>query len=265
MERYAPEETSVSAVTRVLVTGAELGLGRALICQLVKARMTPVALTGDICHDPATIERDVHYPCELPCQLDTHDTTTEAAASTEVIIHAAAATARNGQCPFETTVALTEAALETGAHLVLISRVNCDTSSIPHRKRLAEAEALLESTDGLNYSIQRITHTHEDLATILASSTVLLPKVSPIQPVSSSDAAERIVALIQTGPSGRVEDYAGPELMRLKDFAQIYKQVRGHMARFVWAPPFGGVKETKNGIHVTQSGDRGTTTFRDWL
>lgn len=252
-------------MTRVLVTGAELGLGRSIITQLVKARMTPVALTGDICLDPATVERDPNFPRELPCELIPHHNTADAVSGIDVIIHSAASTARNGQCPFETTVALTEAALEHDAHLLLVSRVNCDRSSIPHRKRLAEAEALLESTDGLKYTIQRITHTHEDLAAILAASTVFLPKVSPVQPVASDDVASRLIGLIETGPSQRVADFAGPELMRLRDFAQIYNQVRSHMANFVWAPPFGGVKETKNGIHVTQSGERATTTFRNWL
>lgn len=227
--------------------------------------MTPIALTGDICHDPTTIERDVHCPVELPPEVICHNSIEDAATDIDVIVHAAAATPRSGQCPFETTAALVEAALTHDAHLLLISRVNVEKSDIGHRVRLAEAEALLETTKGLRYSIQRITHTHEDLATILASDVLFLPKVSPIQPVASEDVAGRIVGLIKAGASQRVADFAGPELMSLKDFAHIYKQETSREPRFIWTPPFGGIKETRNGIHVTQLGDRANTTFRSWL
>jgi hypothetical protein len=74
-----------------------------------------------------------------------------------------------------------------------------------------------------------------------------------------------VVGLVQVGPSQRVRDYGGPELMRFADAVHIYKQVRKTIPRKVPLPKVGVLSEALAGVHVTKTGDRGTETFRQWL
>jgi len=73
------------------------------------------------------------------------------------------------------------------------------------------------------------------------------------------------VGLAQAGPSQRVRDYGGPELMRFADVAHIHKQVRKTVPRKVPLPSVGVLAEALAGVHVTKTGNRGTETFRQWL
>jgi len=150
-------------------------------------------------------------------------------------------------------------------HLVYVSRVGADQSSLDHRRELWESEQLLERTAGLELTIQRITHPHPALAQLMQGPWLPLPSGTPVHPVSPNDVAGRIVGLVQSGPSGRVTEYAGPELMRFADAAHIYKQVRGSIPRKVPLPKLGVIAEAVAGVHVSKTGDRGSETFREWL
>ena len=76
---------------------------------------------------------------------------------------------------------------------------------------------------------------------------------------------QRIQRVMVVGPSHRVRDYGGPELLKFAEAAHIYKQVRGSIPRKVPLPSFGVIGEAVSGIHVSKTGDRGTETFREWL
>ena len=165
----------------------------------------------------------------------------------------------------DTARALASACADRGVPLTFISRVGADVSSLAHRRALWQAEQVVEQTPGLHYTIQRITHTHPAAERLLQGPWLPLPPQTPIQPVSPDDVAGRVVGLVQAGPSQRVRDYGGPELMRFADVAHIYKQLRGSTPRKVPLPSVGVIAEAVNGVHVTESGDRGTETFRAWL
>ena len=86
----------------------------------------------------------------------------------------------------------------------------------------------------------------------------------PLHVLLCKDLGHHAVGLAQVGPSQRVRDYGGPELMRFSEVANIYRQVRKRLPRKVPLPSVGVIAEALNGIHVTKTGDRGTETFRTW-
>ncbi len=252
-------------MTRVLVTGTDRPVGAAILPRLVRHGLLPVAAVGDPASSITAIDHDLVADGEIAVDLDIHANVHAALEDVETVVHAAdVRPGGNDDVPLSVR-ALASACADQGVHLVLVSRVGADLSSLGHRKALWQAEQVVEQTAGLEYTIQRITHTHPATEKLFQGPWLPLPSATPIQPVSPNDVAGRIVGLVQAGPSQRVRDYGGPELMRFADIAHIYKQVRGSTPRKVPLPSVGVIAEAVNGVHVTETGDRGNETFRTWL
>lgn len=252
-------------MTRVLVTGTDRPVGKAILPRLVKYQLTPVAAVGDAAGPMMSIDHDLIADGQVGVDLDTHSSIAGALDGISTVIHTADIRPGGSEDIPETTRALATACADRGIHLMFVSRVGADVSSIAHRKKLWQAEQVVEQTEGLGYTIQRITHTHPSVEQLLSGPWLPLPKATPIQPVSPNDVAGRIVGLVQVGPSQRVRDYGGPELMRFADAAHIYKQIRKRLPRKIPLPNIGVLSEAVNGVHVTETGDRGTETLRSWL
>ncbi len=252
-------------MTRVLVTGTDRPIGKAILPRLVKYGFTPVAAVGDAVGPMTSIDHDLIADGQVMVELDTHSSISAALEGISTLIHTADARPGGSHDIPESVRAMAAACADRDVHLIFLSRVGADVSSLSHRKKLWQAEQVVEQTDGLGYTIQRITHTHPAVEKLLQGPWLPLPKATPIQPVSPNDVAGRLVGLIQVGPSQRVRDYGGPELMRFADVTHIYKQARKTIPRKVPLPKVGVLAEALAGVHVTKTGDRGTETFRQWL
>ncbi|MCO4834598.1 MAG: hypothetical protein KC481_13110 [Acidimicrobiaceae bacterium] len=252
-------------MTRVLVTGTDRPIGKAILPRLVKHGFAPVAGVGDTTGPVMSIDHDLIADGKVDVELDSHSSISTALEGISTMIHAADVRPGGSHDIPDSMRALASACADRGVHLILISRVGADVSSLAHRKQLWKAEQVIEQTEGLGYTIQRITHTHPSVEKLLQGPFLPLPQATPIQPVSPSDVAGRVVGLVQVGPSQRVRDYGGPELMRFADAVHIYKQVRKTIPRKVPLPKVGVLSEALAGVHVTKTGDRGTETFRQWL
>jgi len=252
-------------MTRVLVTGTDRPIGEAILPRLVKHGLVPVAAVGDPAGPVMSIDHDLIADGQVGVDLDTHSSITAAIEGVSAVIHTADARPGASNDIPDSARALASACADRAVHLIFISRVGTDISSLAHRKQLWKAEQVVEQTTGLGYTIQRITHTHPGVEKMLKGPFLGLPQGTPIQPVSPADVAGRIVGLVQVGASQRVRDYGGPELMRFADVAHIYKQARKTLPRKVPLPKIGVLSEALAGVHVTKSGDRGTETFRQWL
>lgn len=253
------------AVTRVLVTGTDRPVGAALLPRLVRHDCLPVAAVGDPASAITSIDHDLVADGEIAVDLDIHANVAAALEEIDCVVHTTDIRPGGSADIPQSVRALAAACADRAVHLVLLSRVGTDVSSLAHRKALWQAEQIVEQTADLGYTIQRITHTHPATERLLQGPWLPLPSATPIQPVSPDDVAGRIVGLVQAGPSQRVRDYGGPELMRFADVVHIYKQVRGSAPRKVPLPSVGVIAEALDGVHVTESGNRGTETFRTWL
>jgi len=252
-------------MTRVLVTGTDRPIGKAILPRLVRHDFTPVAGVGDMAGPVMSIDHDLIADGQVGVELDTHSSVSAALEGVSTVIHAADARPGGSHDIPDAVRALATACADRGVHLILLSRVGADISSLTHRKGLWQAEQVIEQTEGLGYTIQRVTHTHPSVEKLLQGPFLPLPKAAPIQPVAPADIAGRVVGLVQVGPSQRVRDYGGPELMRFADAAHIYKQIRKTIPRKVPLPKVGVLSEALAGVHVSNAGDRGTQTFRQWL
>lgn len=252
-------------MTRVLVTGTDRPTGQAVIPRLLRHDITPIALAGDVAGPVVTVDRDTMADHTIAVDLDTRPTLAHVLGGVDALIHLADIRPGGSTSVVDAARALATACVSNDVHLIYVSRVGADRSSLDHRRDLLQAEQLLERTNDLKLTLQRITHPHPALAQLMQGPWLPLPAATPVQSVSPNDVAGRVVGLMQSGPSGRVSDYGGPELMRFADAAHIYKQVRGSVPRSVPMPKVGVIGEAVKGVHVTESGDRGSETFRQWL
>ena len=252
-------------MTRVLVTGTDRAIGKAILPRLIKHGLLPVAVVGDVAGSVMCIDHDLIADGQVDAGVGAHTTIGAALDGVSAVIHAADVRPGGTHDIPDAMRALATACVDRDVHLLLLSRVGTDISSISHRKQLWKAEQVVEQTAGLRHTIQRVTHTHPSVEKLLQGPWLPLPQGTPIQPVSPDDIAGRVVGLVQAGPSQRVRDYGGPELMRFADVAHIYKQVRKKLPRKIPLPSFGVISEAVDGVHVSKTGDRGTETFRQWL
>ena len=252
-------------MTRVMVTGTDRPIGRAILPRLVKYDLGPVAAVGDPIGPIMCIDHDVIAEGQVGVDFDTHSSIGGALEGVTTVVHTVDVRPGGNDDIPDSMRALATACADREIHLIFLSRVGADISSLAHRKQLWQAEQVIEQTDGLGFTIQRITHTHASIEQLLEGPWLPLPQGTPVQPVSPADVAGRLVGLVQAGPSERVRDYGGPELMRFADAAHIFKQIRKTIPRKVPLPKIGVIAEAVNGVHVTKTGDRGTESFRAWL
>lgn len=252
-------------MTRVLVTGTDRPIGKAILPRLVRHGFTPIAAVGEGNGPVMSIDHDLIADGRVDVDLDTHSSIHAALDGVSTLIHTSDVRPGGSHDIPDAVRAMASACADRGVHLILLSRVGADVSSLGHRKKLWQAEQVVEQTEGLGYTIQRITHTHPSIEQLLSGPWLPLPKATPIQPVSPDDVAGRVVGLVQVGPSQRVRDYGGPELMRFAEVAHIHKQIRKDIPRRVPLPKVGVIAEALDGVHVTRTGDRGTETYRQWL
>lgn len=248
-----------------MVTGTDRPVGKAILSRLVRHDLVPVAAVGDAAGAVVAIDHDLIANDEITIDLDAHSSILSALDGIDAVVHSADIRPGGSDDIPDSIRALAAACADRGVHLVFLSRVGADVSSLAHRKSLWQAEQVVEQTEGLGYTIQRVTHTHPATVRLMQGPWLPLPSATPIQPVSPDDVAGRAVGLVQVGPSQRVRDYGGPELMRFSEAAHIYKQVNGSIPRKVPLPSVGVIGEALDGVHVTKTGDRGTETFRHWL
>ncbi|MEM7095145.1 MAG: hypothetical protein AAF567_19255 [Actinomycetota bacterium] len=252
-------------MTRVLVTGTDRPVGAAILPRLVRHGLLPVAAVGDPASSITAVDHDVVAGGQIAVDLDVHADISAALDDVATLVHAADVRPGGSEDIPQATRAMASACADRGVHLLFLSRVGADASSLSHRKALWQAEQIVEQTPNLGYTIQRITHTHPGTECLMHGPWLPLPSGTPIQPVAPDDVAGRVVGLVQAGPSERVRDYGGPELMRFADVVHVYKQIRGSAPRRVPIPAVGVMAEAVDGIHVSGSGDRGSITFRTWL
>jgi len=89
------------------------------------------------------------------------------------------------------------------------------------------------------------------------------------QPVAAREVGEALVALAESGPSGRVADLAGPEQHRVHRMAREVSRARDLGRRVVPLPLPGAAGRAMRDGSLTAAGDPaavlGRTTFAEWL
>ena len=80
----------------------------------------------------------------------------------------------------------------------------------------------------------------------------LVPKAFKFQPIETGEVADRMVEYSAQGPSGRLPDLGGPEVMKLGEMAEAWKKATGDGKPLVNLPMMGGLADGfKKGYNCT--------------
>jgi uncharacterized protein YbjT (DUF2867 family) len=196
--------------------------------------------------------------------LSTGEGLTAALDGVETVLHLATSRSKDiGQ-----TTRLLDAMAGSRAHLIFVSIVGVDR--IPYgyyRDKLASEQAIAAS--GVPFTILRATQFHGFVNEVLEAQrklpvTFALPVSA--QTIHMPEVAERLVELVQAGPSGRVADLGGPEQLTVKQYARQWQAARG-IRRPIWTLHLPGatMRAFREGRHMPGLPGAGRVTYREYL
>jgi uncharacterized protein YbjT (DUF2867 family) len=157
------------------------------------------------------------------------------------------------------------------AHLLYISIVGIDDFPFAYYRAKRAAEGLIEGAS-VPWTILRATQFHELLDQRFLPALFALPLVALVptdfrfQTVDSGEVADRMVELVEAGPSGRADDVGGPEVLTMGEIASTWKQARGLSRAIVPLPvPGAAAAAFRRGQNTCPDRRYGTITWPDYL
>ena len=254
-------------MSSVLVTGGTGTLGREVVSRLLNRH-----------HRVRILSHQAQLVMPAAVEVVTGDLASgaglgEAAAGVEVIIHCAS----DWRDPhMRTDVAGTRSLLDAARagglpHLLYISIVGVDRTEYPYYRAKWEAEQMVEHS-GLPWTILRATQYHNFVRYLLQSCgadtqpEVVVPGGIRMQPIDVGEVADRLVLLMEQGPSGQTTEMGGPQILSLEDMAQTYVHLLGRQATIRAAEPTDEMYTMmRTGIIVTPAHAEGKITWEQYL
>lgn len=240
---------------RVLVTGGTGDLGSRLVPRLEKAGHDVVVGT----REPRSAHQ-MHYELGSVPDLSGFDAVVHLATDS---LHPAV--------DVSGSPALWEAARRAGvSHVVYMSIVGIDDHAYRYYRAKRTVEEQLEES-GLPYTILRATQFHGLVPTFVDELVrrigfVPVPAGIGVQPIDADVVADRLVEIIEAGPSGRVADLAGPEVLRLDDMVAAYTEATGRRRPRIRVPAWGrAIESFRRGVHLAPGIDSGGPTYAEFL
>jgi len=250
----------------VLVTGGTGVLGCELAPRLAAAGYTVRIMS----RGPRRADADAKAQW-AQADLETGEGLAEAVAGADLIIHCATSPmGRTQQTDVRGTELLLQHARASGQpHLFYISIVGIDRVPLGYYKAKLAAEKLVEGS-GLPWSILRATQFHtlidRFLRTLIRLPLALLPTDFKFQPIDPAEVADRMVEFIAGGPSGRLPDLGGPEILSFGDLARAWLKARRRRALLVHLPlPGKTATAFRRGYNCTPENAYGRVTWEQWL
>lgn len=234
---------------KILVTGGTGGLGRPTVALLQAAG-----------HEVRVLSRRGGQ------DLGTGAGLADAFANVDTVLHLA--TSANSKDIGQTRNALDAARAAGVTHFIYISIVGVDVVPYPYYRAKFACEQLIEQSD-IPFTILRATQFHSFIAGFLSLQRrlpVILAVDVPDQPIAVEEVAERLVELVDAGPSRRVADVGGPEQLRLLDAIAVLQNAAG-THKPVWKLRFFGktIRAFKEGKHMTPLPGFGRERFAEYV
>ncbi|TMB99972.1 MAG: NAD-dependent epimerase/dehydratase family protein [Chloroflexi bacterium] len=263
---------------RVLITGGTGGLGSELVPRFAAVGYTIRVLS----RGPKPHSSDVGWgpsPDEwAQCDLTTGAGINDAVAGCDLIVHAATGAGRRAKVDIAGTRKLVAAAKAASTpHLFYISIVGIERIPLGYYKAKLACERMIEDS-GVPWSNLRATQFHSLIDTFTSvlsrlPGVLFLPKAFKFQPVDTGEVAERMVEYAAKGPSGRLPDLGGPQVLTWGEMAADWLQARGQRKTIVNLPVFGRIAAGfRNGYnclpadrHGTPEHADGKMTWSQWL
>ncbi len=253
-------------MTRVLITGGRGQLGRQLIPRLFAGGHTVRVLSRS--SHPLEDHPKVEW---VQGSLATGERLAEAVQDVDILVHA-------GSTPVGAPTVDTGGARRllnltrssNLSHFFYISIVGVDRHPFFYYRAKYATEGVIERSRA-PWTILRATQFHAFLGRLVLPSldrlpVFLVPSDFVFQLIDEGEVAERVVELLQQGPSGRAEDIGGPEIMSWGEIARTWLLAQKRMRRIVHLPiPGKTAKAFRQGLHTTPDLKYGRVTWQQWL
>ncbi|HMC43184.1 MAG TPA: NAD(P)H-binding protein [Acidimicrobiales bacterium] len=246
-------------MARVLVTGGTGTLGRYLVPRLLakghevrvlSRRPAPSLPAG------ATASRG---------DVLTGEGVAAAVSGTDAVVHAATSAQRRARATeVQGTTHVLGACRGAGAHLLYVSIVGVDRHRFPYYRAKRAAEELVQSS-GVGWTIQRATQFHELLDLFLGFRVLPTTPNLAFQLVDAGEVSDRLVELVEKGPTALAPDFGGPEILPLREINATRRQETGKRAVLVPVPRVGFMRDFEEGRHHCPDRREGRITWREWL
>lgn len=183
----------------------------------------------------------------------------------DAVIHAVAGRGRTtNNTEVVGTQNVLQAAGRIGAHFVYPSKVGVDQHRHAYYDAKWDAEGLVEDS-GSKWSIARMTQFHDLIEQALSAPVFFKVPGLAFQPVDVTEVAAHLVGIVEAGPSGRVPDFGGPELLGIETLAARREQITGRRSHLVPVPRLGAMRDFASGLHLCPEHRDGLITWDQWL
>lgn len=256
-------------MTNALVTGGTGILGTEMLSRLLAKGYDVRILTRRTDFAPPTGTHAVIGDLDTGAGLD------DATAGVDVIVHCASATGKLSyrgvkRTDVAGTTRLLDAAKRGGSpHIVYISIVGIDTVPLGYYRAKREAEDVIERS-GLPFSILRTTQWHtfvpKAAEPFMMLPIIVLPRGFRMQLLDVGEVADRMMSLVEAGPSGRVPEMGGPEAISAVDAFRDWLRVIGKKRVITSLPIPGKIgRSLRDGGNLTPGHTDGKITWAEWL
>ncbi len=251
-------------MNRVLVTGGTGVLGRALVPKLQTAGFRVRVMSR---RDPRPGEDNgVEW---ARADLESGQGLAAAVNGVQTIVHAATSPVKR-KVDLDGTRRLLEASASEGVgHLVYISIVGIDKINFSYYKTKLAVERLIEAGP-LPWTILRAVQFHNLVDMALRGLTrlpiALVPTDLQVQPISAEETADHLVQAVAQGPSGRLQDIGGPEVLHVGEMARQWLATTRLRRKIIHIPmPGGFAAGFRKGLNTVPENRAGQITWADWL
>ena len=148
----------------------------------------------------------------------------EAVKDVDVIIHAATSPVKNSRFIEVSGLEKFLSKLQHVKHFIYPSIVGIEEIPLKYYKLKYEAEELVKNSS-VPYTIVRGTQFHGFVENLLLSKPLfkryIIPGSIKFQSVDVGEFANHLINLINKGPQGRTDDFGGPDVMTLREMAEL--------------------------------------------
>lgn len=156
-----------------------------------------------------------------------------------------------------------------GQHLIYMSIVGVDRHPFPYYQSKRAVEVMIEESGHL-YSTLRATQFHSFIEFLLQAVcrryAAFTPSGFVFQPIATEEVATELARLVESGPSGLVDDLAGPEILSADHLGRTFMTARGREAPLIRFPVPGKIGAAfRSGVHTNPQRAVGKQTWDAYL